>query len=74
MAVQKILDRTGDTRFEFDPMDAAGISAAEERFTALTGAGFLAFEPGNGTQPGRKINHFDPSVETTIFTPQRVGG
>jgi hypothetical protein len=33
----KVIDRTGDTRHEFDPADAAAVAEAEARFKELTG-------------------------------------
>jgi hypothetical protein len=42
MAVQIVMDRTGDTRHEFDHADAAALARAEARFKELTGAGFTA--------------------------------
>jgi hypothetical protein len=38
MATQIVMDHTGDTRHQFDPVDAAAV--AEVRFKELTGAGF----------------------------------
>jgi hypothetical protein len=42
MAVQIVMDHTGDTRHEFDPADAHAVAEAEKRFEELTGAGFTA--------------------------------
>ena len=42
MATQIVMDRTGDTRHQFDPGDAAAVLDAEARFKELTGAGFTA--------------------------------
>jgi hypothetical protein len=72
MAIQRILDRTGDTRHEFDPADALAVVEAEKRFKEITGRGFLAFDakPGQSTM----LRAFDPNVDETVFTPQRAGG
>jgi hypothetical protein len=32
MATQIVMDRTGDTRYQFDPADAAAVAEAEARF------------------------------------------
>ena len=37
MAIQIVMDRTGDTRHEFDNADAKSVMLAEERFHELTG-------------------------------------
>lgn len=72
MHVHKIMDRSGDTRHEFDPADATAIEAAEKRFMELTGAGFkaVAMKP----EGNEFISKFDPTVEQTLFIPQLQGG
>ena len=42
MAIQIVMDRTGDTRHEFDVSDSEAVARAEERFQQLTGKGFRA--------------------------------
>ena len=42
MATQIVMDRTGDSRHNFDPKDADALLKAEQRFKELTGAGFTA--------------------------------
>src|SRR5437879_13524744 len=42
MATQIVMDRTGDTRPNFDAKNADALLKAEERFRELTGAGFTA--------------------------------
>ena len=42
MAQQIVMDVTGDTRYEFDPTDAAALAEARARFKQLTDAGFTA--------------------------------
>src|SRR5216683_1985055 len=42
MATQIVMDRTGDTRHNFDAKNADALLKAEERFRELTGAGFTA--------------------------------
>ena len=46
MAVQIVMDRSGDTRHEFDKTDATTVALAEERFRQLTGKGFRAVALG----------------------------
>jgi hypothetical protein len=73
MARQIVMDRTGDTRHEFDPADREAVAEAERRFKALTGAGFTAAKRvGNGTS--ELIRSFDPAAEETIFIPRLKGG
>ena len=74
MAVQIVMDRTGDSRHEFDATDARAVSLAEKRFKELTGRGFRAVALGEGGAPGKVIGRFDPQVERTLFIPQLQGG
>jgi hypothetical protein len=42
MAIQIVMDHTGDTRHPFNPDDAQALAKAEERFKELTRLGFTA--------------------------------
>src|SRR5689334_8474429 len=42
MAIQIVMDRTGDTRHLFNPNDAQELARAEQRFYELTKVGFTA--------------------------------
>jgi hypothetical protein len=42
MATQVVMDRSGDSRHNFEPTDAKAPLAAEQRLRQLTGAGFTA--------------------------------
>ena len=69
MAMQIVMDRTGDSRHLFDPNDA---QEAERRFYELTNAGFTA-AARTGPEVSQ-IRSFDPSAEETVFFPRLVGG
>jgi hypothetical protein len=72
MATQIVMDRTGDTRHNFDAKNADALLKAEERFRELTGAGFTAaVRTGSGAVVKRT---FDPNAEETLFFPRLVGG
>lgn len=73
MAIQIVMDRTGDSRQRFDPSDAQEVAKAERRFRVLTDAGFTA---ATRTGPGQvsQVRSFDPSAEETVFFPRLVGG
>ena len=73
MAMQIVMDPTGDTRHEFNTRDAAAVAEADRRFRQLTGTGFTA---AVRTAEGRSklIRNFDPSAEETIFFPRLQGG
>jgi hypothetical protein len=73
MAIQIVMDHTGDTRHHFNPEDAQALAKAEERFKKLTGLGFTA---AVRTASGEvsKVRSFDPNAEETVFFPRLVGG
>jgi len=74
MAVHIVMDRSGDTRHEFDIADARAVALAEKRFRELTGKGFRAVALAKDGGPGKLIGKFDPQVEQTLFIPQLQGG
>lgn len=73
MAIQIVMDHTGDSRHSFDPSDARALKDAEQRFRELTNGGFTA---AVRTGPGQisQLRSFDPSAEETVFFPRLVGG
>jgi hypothetical protein len=73
MAVQTIMDTTGDSRHTFNPEDLQELARAEQRFKELTNHGFTA---AVRTGPGEvsRIKSFDPTAEETLFFPRLVGG
>jgi hypothetical protein len=73
MATQIVMDRTGDTRHQFDPADPAAVAKAEARFKKLTGEGFTAaMRLGDGKS--KVLKRFDPTAEETLFIPRLQGG
>ena len=73
MATQIVLDHTGDSRHQFDPKDSEAVARAEERFRALTDAGFVAAERTSAGK-SRRVISFDPTAEEILFFPRLVGG
>ena len=73
MHTQTIMDRSGDTRHEFDPDDASAVAEAERRFAELTKSGFVA-ATRTGSGPAELIRQFDPTAQETVFIPRLVGG
>jgi hypothetical protein len=73
MAIQIVMDHTGDSRHEFDANDAQALLEAEERFKQLTGAGYTAAAKNRSGEAfvNRK---FDPTADETLFFPRLVGG
>jgi len=73
MAVQIVMDHTGDSRHTFDLNDAKQLAEAERRFRELTGAGFTAAVRTAGGD-SLQARSFDPTAEETLFFPRLVGG
>ena len=74
MGVQIVMDRSGDTRHEFDTADPKAVALAERRFKELTGKGFRAVALAKDGGPGQILGRFDPQEEQTLFIPQLQGG
>jgi hypothetical protein len=73
MAVQIVMDHTGDTRHSFNADDTETLKAAEERFKTLTGRGFTAATRSSGGEV-TLVRSFNPNAEETLFYPRLVGG
>jgi hypothetical protein len=73
MAIQIVMDRTGDSRHHFNSHDTQELAKAEQRFYELTKVGFTA---AVRTGPGQvsQIRSFDPKADETVFFPRLVGG
>ena len=73
MAVQIVMDRSGDSRHPFNREDGKELARAEQRFRELTRVGFTA---AVRTAAGemRHTRSFDPTAEETLFFPRVVGG
>jgi hypothetical protein len=73
MSTHIVMDTSGDTRHEFDPTDPSAVTEAERRFLDLKKAGYIA---ARRTLSGRSelLEHFDPTVQETLFIPRLIGG
>ena len=73
MAIQIVMDQTGDTRHWFNPDDTEAVSKAEERFNSLTAVGYTA-AVRDAAGKATVTRSFDPTAEETLFFPRLVGG
>jgi hypothetical protein len=66
MAIQIVVDNSGDSRFEFDPSDLAAVAEASA----------LGYTAAERTAPGRarEVTEFDPTATEVPFMPGWVGG
>src|SRR5258708_23142976 len=73
MATQIMMDRTGDTRHNFDAKNADALLKAEERFRELTGAGFTAAVRTSSGESGVEDPVYS-KCEGTLFFSSPLGG
>ena len=73
MAIQIVMDHTGDTRHWFNPDDTEALSKAEKRFKSLTTVGYTA-AVRDAAGKATVTRSFDPTAEETVFYPRLVGG
>ena len=73
MAIQIVMDHSGDTRHYFDPNDVDALAKAEERFKELTGQGFTAAVRITSGEVA-KISSFSSTAQETVFFPRLIGG
>ena len=73
MAIQIIMDHTGDTRHWFNPDDTKALSKAEKRFKSLTSVGYTA-AVRDAAGKATVTRSFDPAAKETLFFPRLVGG
>ena len=69
-----IMDRTGDTRIEWDRNSPAEVEIAKKAFDAAKDKKYLTYRVGADGSRGELIREFDPRAERIIATPQTVGG
>ena len=73
MAIQIVMDHSGDSRHWFNPNDAEALSQAETRFQSLTTVGYTA-AVRDAAGKATVTRSFDPTAEETLFFPRLVGG
>lgn len=74
MSTLAVLDRTGDTRLEWDPERRDEVDAARKMFAELKAKRYLAYRCDADGNRGEVIREFDPEAERIVMTPQLVGG
>jgi hypothetical protein len=80
MSTMSTLDKSGDTRVEWDPEVPAEVEAARAHFDTMTrppsrgGKGYLAYTPSDGDGRGEQIREFDPEAGEIVLVQAPVGG
>lgn len=68
------MNKTGDTKSQWDRNNAAEVAAARATFDTLRGKGFAAYKlTGDGSR-GEQLLTFDPAAERIIMVPAFQGG
>ena len=68
MAIQIVMDRSGDSRHSFNPSDAQELAKAEQRFYELTKVGFTAaVRTGPGQVSQIRSSEETVGVETSLM-------
>jgi hypothetical protein len=73
-SVLNIIDRTGDTRIEWDPASKDEVKMAKKAFDEAKRKKYLTYKVGADGTRGELIREFDPTAERIVCTPQTVGG
>lgn len=70
----RVLDKSGDTRYDWNPANPAEVAEVRAKFDEIMAANKpLAYTvPTDGT-PGEAIREFNPDVNI-VLTPQMQGG
>ena len=72
--VLAILDKSGDTRIEWDPNNEDEVANAQRTFQEMKKRGFVAYAVRRRDQRGEVVREFDPSAEKLILAMPHVGG
>lgn len=68
------LDRTGDSKFIWDPNNADEVDVARMQFDKLKAKGYLAYTVKEGGDKGEVMGAFDPKAGKIIMTRALTGG
>lgn len=71
----RILDKTGDTRLEYDLTDEASLAPAKAAFDAAVAKGSSVFNvtPGSN-ETTQRVKSFDELSQEAIVVPKITGG
>lgn len=72
--ILNVMDRTGDTKVEWDRDKPEEVNAAREMFKKMKALGYLAYTITRKGDKGAVIKDFDPAAEQIVMAPQTVGG
>jgi hypothetical protein len=68
------MDKTGDTRIQWDHNNQAEVAKAEARFNELKAKGWLAYSVNKKGEQGEVMQKFDAAAERIILHSPMQGG
>ena len=74
MNALRVLGRTGDSEFNWNPDTGEGVESARREFEEKMRRGYLAFVEAPNGEGSNRIRSFDPRAGSIILTPRLVGG
>lgn len=74
VSTMHILDKTGDTRIEWNPTNKDEVKMAKAAFKTAQDKKMLIYKINRDGSRGELLRTFDPTAERIIATPQTVGG
>lgn len=74
MSTMNILDRTGDTKIEWNPRSRDEVAMARKAFDEAKAKKYLTYTLNADGTRGELLREFDPNAERIVCTPQNVGG
>lgn len=74
MPTLHVMDRTGDTRIEWNPSSSDEVAMARKAFDEAKRKRYLTYKVGADGTRGELLREFDATAERIICTPQTVGG
>ena len=69
-----VMDGTGDSKIMWSEDSQDEIDAARATFDSLRKKGYLAYSVNKKGDKADVLDHFDPSAEKIIMSPQLKGG
>lgn len=74
MSTIHVLNKTGDTRTEWNKDNPAEVEMARKAFQAAKDKRYLIYKTRSDGSRGELMREFDPNAERIVCTPQTVGG
>lgn len=74
MSELQVLDKTGDTRLQWNKKNSDEIAAAKKKFDEFKAKGYLSYSVDEAGKPAEVLHAFDPNEQRITLTPPLKGG